>query len=148
MGLNKLTELKEKLMVAEQIGDVWDFFFDHFGEDPRFMALGKNRKSPLLRNILVKLGKELYGPGGTLTAMRLKVLRAQRFAHGSCSLGGHPASVMYFADIGLGAVAATDPQTGRTHFVRFTEMGVAPAPADDAESEASFPVPPGARIVT
>ncbi len=147
MGLSKLPELKEKLMLAEKIGDVWDYFFDHFGEDPEFMALGKRRKSPFLRNILVKLGRQLYGPEGKLTALQLVVLRKHRFAHGSCFLGAHPASVMYFADVGLGSVAATEPGTGRTHFVRFTEMGVAPARAGDDEGEVSFSVPPGARSV-
>lgn len=145
MVLNDLTQLKEKLMTVEKIGDVWDFFFDHFGEDPQFMALGKSRKPPLLRSILAKLAKELYGPGAKLTGLRLKTLRAQRFAHGACSLGGHPASVLYFADIGLGSVAATDPRSGRTHFVRFTEMGT--APAADGGSAASMPLPPGAREI-
>jgi hypothetical protein len=146
MNLDKLEELKEKLMVAEQISDVWNFFFDHFGEDPQFIALGKTRKSPLLRSILAKLGKELFGPGGKLTALRLKVLRAQRFAHGSCTLGGHPATVLYFADIGLGAAAVTDPRSGRTHFIRFTKMGVAPAREGEGEAP-SIPLPPGARAI-
>lgn len=144
MALDLLPELKQKLMVAEKIGDVWDYFFDHLGENPRFMALGKVRKSPLLRKILVKLGRELYGTSGKLTQLRLKVLRPQHFAHGSCFLGDHPASVLYFSDIGLGTVAATDPRTGMTHFVRFTEMGLAPAGDGGV---ASLPLPPGSRSI-
>ena len=141
----RLEELKEKLMTAEEIGDIWDFFFDHFGENPEFMALGKRRKSPLLHGILVRLGKELFGDKGKLTGLQLVVLRPQRFAHGSCSLGGFPATVLYFADIGLGSAAVTDPRTGRTHFIRFTKMGVKRAGEDGGE--ASMPLPPGSREV-
>ncbi len=143
--VHRLEELKEKLMVAEEIGDIWDFFFDNFGENPEFMALGKRRKSPLLSGILVKLGKELFGAEGKLTALQLVVLRPQRFAHGSCFLGGLPATVLYFADIGLGSAAVTDPKTGRTHFIRFTNMGV--KPAGEGGEEASMPLPPGSRVV-
>ncbi len=145
MDLNRLKELKDKLMVAEEIGDIWDFFFDHFGENPEFMALGKRRKSPLLHGILVKLGTELFGPKGKLTALQLVVLRSQRFAHGSCFLGGLPATVLYFADIGLGSAAVTDPATGRTHFIRFTKMGV--KPAGEGGDGASMPLPPGSRAI-
>ncbi len=144
MPLKKLDELKEKLMVAEEIGDIWDFFFDHFGEDPEFMALGKRRKSPLLRTILAKLGRELHGDDGKLTGLQLVVLRSQRFAHGSCFLGSHPATVLYFADIGLGSAAVTDPRTSMTHFIRFTKMGIKPA---GEGIEASMPLPPGSRVV-
>lgn len=144
MDLKKLSELKEKLMVAEEIGDIWDYFFDHFGENPDFMALGKRRKSPLLQSILVKLGKELYGDAGKLTGLQLVVLRAQRFAHGSCFLGSHPATVLYFADIGLGSAAVTNPRTSMTHFIRFTKMGVKPA---GEEPGASMPLPPGSREI-
>ncbi len=109
------------------------------------MALGKRRKSPLLAGILVKLGQQLFGAEGKLTGLQLVVLRAQRFAHGSCSLGGHPATVLYFADIGLGSAAVTNPRTSLTHFIRFTKMGV--KPAGEGTGEASMPLPPGSRVV-
>lgn len=134
-------------MAAETIGDIWDFFFDHFGDNPEFLALGKRGESPLLRSILVRLGRELFGPEGKLTSLHLEVLHEQRFTHGSCFLGGQPASVLYFSDIGLGSVAVTDPPTGRTHFVRFTEMGEAPAPSGQGEGEMSIPLPPGSNAV-
>ena len=142
--MKKLDELKDKLMTAEEIGDIWDFFFDHFGGDPEFMALGKRRKSPLLQTILAQLGRELYGAEGQLTGLQLVVLRKQRFAHGSCNLGGHPATVLYFADIGLGSAAVTNPGTGMTHFIRFTKMGVKPAGEGPG---ATMTLPPGSREI-
>ncbi len=147
MDLKKLDELKEVLTSAEEIGDIWDFFFDHLGENPDFHALGKRRKSPLLNTILVQLGKQLFGPEGKLTGLHLVVLRAQRFAHGSCTLGGYPATVLYFADIGLGSAAVTDPKTGHTHFIRFTNMGMVPAREGEGEGAVSLRLPPGSRAV-
>ena len=119
------------------------------------VAVGRETKKPskwpkgkwtrrMHRTLRLPWARELYGPTAKLTGLRLKVLPAQRFVHGACNLGGHPASVLYFAEIGLGSVAATDPQSGRTHFVRFTEMGTMPA---GEVGSASMPLPPGAREV-
>lgn len=146
MNLSRLSELKDKLATAEDLAEVWNFFFDHFGEDRAFVALGKPKRVPLVRDILRRVAKQLYGDGAQLQRLHLKVLRDQRFAHGSCSLAGRPTTVLYFGETGMGSLASSDPATGRTQFARFTKMGVAPAPADGGE-EASQPLPPGSREV-
>lgn len=145
MDLSRLSDLKDKLAAAETLSEIWDFFFDNFGEDPDFIALGKPKRVPLVRNILRMVAKQLYGEGAELRSLHLTVLREQRFAHGTCSLGGHLTTVLYFGDLGMGSLASTDPSTGMTRFVRFTKMGVAPAPADG--DEATLPLPPGSREV-
>ncbi len=144
MDLSRLEDLKEKLTEAETLGDIWDYFFDHFGDDPEFIALGKRKRVPLVRTILRKVAAQLFGEGAELRSLQLTVLKKQKFAHGTCFLAGRLTSVLYFGDLGMGSLAATDQATGMTHFVRFTKMGVVPASEDGG---ATFPVPPGAREV-
>lgn len=145
MDLSLLPTLKEKLMLAEQLSEVWDYFFDHFGESPEFIALGELKESPLLESILERLGTELFGPGASLQAVQLTYLSEHQLAHGSCFLAGRLATVIYFADIGMGTVAVDDRGTGLTQFVRFTQMGAVP---DDQEgSEISIPLPLGSQAI-
>ena len=145
MDLSRLSDLKEKLASAKQLSDIWDYFFDHFGEDPEFIALGKMRRVPLVRNILRTVAKQLFGKEAELRTLQLTVLREQRFAHGTCYLASRLTSILYFGDLGMGSLAVTDPKTGMTHFVRFTKMGVVPASGDG--EEAALPLPPGSRAV-
>ena len=145
MDLSRLDDLKERLTSAEQLGDIWDYFFDHFGENPDFIALGKLKRVPLVRDILRKVAKELFGEGAELRTLRLTVIREKKLAHGTCLLAGRLTSVLYFGDVGMGSLAVTDQKTGMTHFVRFTKMGI--VPASESGEGPSTPVPPGGRLI-
>ena len=145
MDLPPLLALKEKLMLSEDLSDVWNYFFDHFGEDPSFIALGDLQESELLESILERLGTELFGPEATLQNLQLTLLREHNFAHGSCFLAGRLATVIYFAEVGMGTIAVDDRPSGMTQYVRFTQMGV--VPADPDAFEISLPLPPGSRAI-
>ena len=66
LDLRKLEDLKEKMQVEEDFGAIWKFFFDHFGENPEFMALGARAGEsmrlflePILESICKQIGIEL-----------------------------------------------------------------------------------------
>lgn len=41
MDLNRLQDLKQKLLHDQDLAPVWSFFLDHFGGNPAFIALGE-----------------------------------------------------------------------------------------------------------
>lgn len=64
LDLQKLEDLKEKMQVEEDFGTIWKFFFDHFGENPEFMALGARADEtmrlflePILESICKTVGQ-------------------------------------------------------------------------------------------
>ena len=62
LDLRKLEDLKEKMQVEEDFGAIWKFFFDHFGENPEFMALGAQADEEMrlfLEPILESICKQL-----------------------------------------------------------------------------------------
>ena len=118
VDFEKLDELKERLTTAERFGDVMDFFFDHFGENPGFMALGKRVKSPFMNAVLERVAKELMGPSVRVTRKRLVLLKKQRFLHGAAHFDGHLTVLFFFRDIDTGMLCC---QVGpESRMVRFT----------------------------
>jgi hypothetical protein len=60
MDLKKLSILKDKLLLAKDFKEPWTYFFDHFGENPAFIKLGKQTKSPLLKKAVAQIGKKIF----------------------------------------------------------------------------------------
>ncbi len=122
MDLNRLSTLKEKLVDAEDFGDPWDFFFDHFGEDPEFFECGERTESSLLKAVLTRIGQELFGDDATTTEPTLVELQEHHFIHGSCFIQGRLTVVIFFSDIDMGLLSVLDPTKGDhyTALVRFS----------------------------
>src|SRR5262245_19566334 len=102
MDLALLTTLKDKLVQAKNFTEVWQYFFDQFGEDPAFIALGERTEHPFLEAILVQIGKEMFGHEVDLADVLLTRLPEQEFVHGGLTLDGRLANVIYFEDIQVG----------------------------------------------
>jgi hypothetical protein len=133
MDLALLSTLKEKLIQATDFTPVFEYFMDHFGEDPDFIALGERAQHPFLAAVLDRVGKELFGKPVPLTDLLLVRLPEHQFLHGGCILGGKLANVLYFEDGSVGLLAvAMSMSPGETRLVRFTGQ---PLPAAWKPSE-------------
>jgi hypothetical protein len=121
MDLALLATLKNKLIHAKNFGQVWEYFFDHFGEDLEFIAQGERARHPFLEAVLTQVGREMFGKPVRLTNLLLTRLPEHQFFHGACSLDGKLANVMYFEDIQVGLIAvAASFAPSETKMARFT----------------------------
>jgi hypothetical protein len=147
MDFTKLQTLKDMVMTATELGKPWDYFFDHFGADREFIALGKRvKKAPLLTGILEMVGGQILGEKAGVTELKLTSLRKRDFVHGACYINGRLVAVLYFTDVKMGMLSISDP-TARpynTFFARFTNFGVVP---DDGTEPILAPIPPTRGVV-
>ena len=121
MDLRLLSNLKYKLITSQDLGEIWEYFWDHFGEDRHFMVLGRNTRHEFLEKVLKRVGRKIFGKRARLTHVMFVRLSKQRFIHGTCRLNGKLSSVMYFEDIRVGCVAVvTSDIKSETQLARFS----------------------------
>ncbi len=123
MDLSRLEKLKKMIVSAESFGEPWDYFFDHFGEKPEFMTLGKPAKHPVLEAVVEQLAREIYKGESevTVTKPMLVELAEQKFVHGSFFVQGRMGVLIFFQDIDMGlmSLAAQSPEAP-TLMMRFS----------------------------
>jgi hypothetical protein len=121
MDLSPLATLKERLVTAEKFSDVMDYFFDHFGENPAFIALGERIEEPFLESVLLQIGGQIFPGKVTVGHLILTRLPEHQFIHGGFTVNGHLANLLYFEDIQVGLMAVVmPPPSMETKLVRFT----------------------------
>jgi hypothetical protein len=129
LDLQKLDELKDKMQAEEDFGAIWKFFFDHFGENPEFMALGAPADETMrlfLEPILENICKQLVNRDVMATQFILTELPDQKFYHGPCLTDAGIAVVFYFEDLKMGMFSLTPALgSGLVHYGRFSTMPVA-----------------------
>jgi len=59
MNLEKLSILKEKLLISKDFKEPWEYFFDHFGENPAFLKQGKKAKNSMLKAVITQVGQQM-----------------------------------------------------------------------------------------
>jgi len=125
MDLKLLDELKEKLGGASNFFPVYEYFLDHFGENPEFISLGDRTDSPFLEAVLAQVGGQLFQKEVEPHGLMLTRLPDQQFIHGACMLRGRLACVIYFEDIQMGLLAVDTAQDGgKLTVARFTGQRV------------------------
>ena len=122
IDLSKLQELKSLIQTAEEFSEPWEFFFDHFGDHPEFLDLGKPVKSVLLTKLCKMVAKKLYGSSGQVVQKRWVFLKPHRFLHGTAIVGGQMVMAIYFTDIEMGLLSFQTPQGSQ--LMRFTSHAV------------------------
>src|SRR6516165_545874 len=86
MDLSLLETLKEKLADATDFTDVWNYFFDHFGEDLEFIDAGDRAAHPFLSAIIAQIGIELFGRKVRVEDLLLTHLPDHAFYHGGFTI--------------------------------------------------------------
>ena len=124
MDIKKLSILKDKLVAAKNFKEPWDDFFDNFAEDLEFLQLGKLAKDTLLKEIITKIGEELFGTKKvSVTNFLMTELEKHHFFHGACFIQGRIASVMFFSDIDMGLIAVS-MGGAETSLIRFSSVKI------------------------
>ena len=130
MGLDaqKVEELKEKMQAEEDFSAIWKFFFDHFGENPEFMALGQSADESMrffLEPILESLCKQVVSRDVRVEQFILSEIPEKRFFHGPCLTDVGIAVVLYFDDLKMGMFSLTPALgSGLVHYGRFSTIPV------------------------
>ena len=128
LDLRKLEELKEKMQVEEDFGAIWRFFFDHFGENPEFMAIGAQADETIhlfLEPILESICKQVVNQEVMTAQFVLTEIPDQKFYHGPCLTDAGIAIVFYFEDLKMGMFSLTPALgSGLVHYGRFSTIQV------------------------
>jgi hypothetical protein len=120
-----LKTLKKKLMTAGEFLDVLNYFFDHFGENPDFIALGKPTLNAMLEMVIQHTGSQMMGKQVRVSNLMLVRLPEQRFIHGGFMMDGNMGNVFYFEDIQMGLMSVvTSIGSGETKMARLTVQSV------------------------
>ena len=119
MKLERLLELKSKMAQVEDLAEAWNFFFDHFGENPAFFEHGELAKEPKLAMLVKEIGRKIYGKKAVVTPPILKRIPAYEFVHGSGLVNGHLAVVIFFKDIDMGLLSIME-RIDKTMLMRFS----------------------------
>lgn len=132
MDLKKLSTLKDKMVNAEDFSEPWNYFFDHFGESPAFMGLGKTTRPGLLEPIVQEVGAQLFGKDVSVSPLMLMKIPEYDFVHGSCFINGQLAAIIYFKDIDMGLLSVITPTASHsleTSLIRISSYMVEPSKA-------------------
>ena len=125
MQTEHFSTLKEKILAAENFNEPWEYFFEHFAENPAFMNMGKKTQNSLLQSILEEVGERLFRQKVKVTNMMLTEIPQHHFIHGACFVQGRMASVLYFKDIQVGMLSVVNSvQSHEVSMIRFTGVEV------------------------
>lgn len=123
--------LRRDLANADDFTALMDRFFDCVEADPELTRAAEGHRSPRLEDLVSRIAGELFDR--SMLVLRFQLLRVPRYrlVHGSVVIAGRLATVVWFEEPrqGLLAIAMGGSQM---HYVRFTEAGTVPPPADPA----------------
>jgi hypothetical protein len=122
VDLTKLKTLKEKVLLEEEFSGVWGYFFDNFGDVPKFMDLGKKVKNIKIKTIVEKVSQEILAQADArVTNFMIIELAKYGFIHGAFTIGNRLGNLIYYKEIDTGMVVIA-PRQGSdvTLFGRFS----------------------------
>lgn len=100
VDLEKLNELKQKIIQAKDFRDPLNFFFDHFRE---FLGKSKRVKQhKFIKQIVENVGQQLFKGQINITHFSLYEVQNHHFVHGNCFISGHAVNILFFSDIDMG----------------------------------------------
>jgi hypothetical protein len=121
MDLTKLAALKDKLVHATSFSEVVNYFLDHFGESPEFIALGQQARHPFLEAVAAQVFAKIFPGSEVVAQLLLTRLPEHQFIHGGCTVNGCFGTILYFEDVAVGLLMVTGPPLGgETKMARFT----------------------------
>lgn len=123
MKIERLQELKQKLINEKDLSQIWLFYMDHFADHHKFTELGKPAHNDYLDIVLQKTCQQMFGKATTITNFFLIYIAEYQFFHGPFQVEGRIGGVIFFEDIKIGllAVSAEFPPTDAVNYSRFSE---------------------------
>ena len=128
MDLTLLKTLRTKIVTAKDFSEVFDYFFDNFGENPEFMDVSEPVIDDLLIKVLESIGRSLFKTEN-VRFENLLLLRVPEynFIHGGMVINGAPATVLYCDDSKVGIFLAHTKLDPPTRMARFSAEQITPA---------------------
>jgi hypothetical protein len=123
MNIERLQELKQKMINDKDLSQIWLFYMDHFADHQAFTELGKPAHNDYLDVVLQKTCQQMFGKAITITNLFLIYIAEYQFFHGPFQVEGRIGGVIFFEDIkvGLLAVSSEFPPTNAVNYSRFSE---------------------------
>jgi hypothetical protein len=125
MDLAKLEGLKELTGSSKRFLDIWNYFFDHFGENAEFMSLGVSATNEHIERALKMVATKIFNAEALILDFRLVHLPEHQFYHGSCIVNDHMGVLFYFVDLHLGMFLLSTPK-GPNQMARFSARPLLP----------------------
>ncbi len=120
--LQRLPNLKLKMVSESDLFAIYHYFFDHFGENDEFMQMGVQTSSLMIEQILTEIARSIFNET-IRPPKQSRIIRIPErgFLHGSCIFKDRVASFFYFEDIDSGMAAFLSMSTpGQTEMARFS----------------------------
>ena len=123
MNIERLQELKQKLINEKDLSQIWLFYMDHFADHQEFTNLGEPTHNYYLDVVLDKTCQQMFGRAIMITNFFLMYIAEHQFFHGPFQVEGCIGGVIFFEDIKIGllAVSAEFPPTDAVKYSRFSE---------------------------
>jgi hypothetical protein len=130
MNIQRLQELKQKLINEKDLSQIWLFYMDHFADHQEFTELGEPARNDYLDVVLQKTCQQMFGKSITITNFFLIYIAEHQFFHGPFQVEGRIGGMIFFEDvkIGLLAVSSEFPPTDAVKYSRFSEPPQLSAP--------------------
>ena len=124
MDITRLSELKEKLAIATNFGDLWEFYMDEFADHPEFLDWGEQVYDSFLEKLIPKVCKEIFGRRMTISGTLIIYIPEYKFFHSPFYADHNIGGFFYFSDVHQGLLAASKhfPPTADCLFSRFTDL--------------------------
>ncbi len=122
MKLDRLQELKQKLVQENDFSEIWSFYMDHFADHPEFIEVGEPVRDDFLEAVLPQICQEIFYRGIQVSDLLLIYIAEHQFFHGPFQVEGRIGGMIYFQDakVGLLAVSADFPPTDAVKYSRFS----------------------------
>ncbi len=120
--LRQLNKLKVMLTTSQNFKEVFNFFFDHFGENPDFLDEGEPIIHDALQRILILTAERALGLQNLQMDKNVFIrVKDLQFIHGIGMLNEYMMNMFYFEDIDTGMCALANPlEMGETKIARFS----------------------------
>jgi hypothetical protein len=116
---NQLWTLKQLLMDAKATNDdlqgVKNFFFQNFGNDPAFLAMGQPTTDKTVDGNLETFAHRVFNLDVDMANTPLVGIADFHFKHGPFTMNGKAGIVIYFEDVGRGLIAVAWPARSATY---------------------------------
>jgi hypothetical protein len=122
MNLDRLQELKQKLMQETDFSEIWSFYMDEFADRSEFTDIGEPIANSFLEAVIPKICQKMFAREIAVTHLLIISLAEHQFFHAPFLVEGRIGGVIYFADVNMGllAVSADVPPTDQVKYSRFS----------------------------
>jgi hypothetical protein len=111
MDIDRLKELRKKLVIEKDLSEIWEFYMTHFADHEAFTDLGEQAENEFLEAVLKTLCAQLFGAQAKIDDFLLISIEDYDFFHGPFMVEGRIGGIIYFEDVNFGLMAVSESTT-------------------------------------